>query len=148
MEMMAPTGPVYQAGTLSGNPLAMTAGIETLKILSQPGAYERLEGAAHRLEEGIVKAVSSLKLNLTVSRFASLLTAFFTDNRALDYESVSQADTTLFGRFFQQLLSEGICWPPSQFEAAFVSLAHSDDDIQTTVEKISKALNRGLGLQR
>ena len=142
MEMMAPIGPVYQAGTLSGNPLAMTAGIETLKILSQPGAYERLEDAAYRLEEGIVKVVSSLKLKLTISRFASLLTIFFADKPALDYESVSQADTKLFGRFFQQLLSEGIYWPPSQFEAAFVSLTHSDEDIQTTVEKISKALSR------
>jgi len=141
MEMMAPTGPVYQAGTLSGNPLAMTAGIETLKILSQPGVYERLEDAVSRLEEGIVKAVSSLELKLTVSRFASLLTIFFTDNPVLDYESVSHADTALFGRFFQQLLSESIYWPPSQFEAAFVSLAHSDEDIQTTVDKISKAMS-------
>ena len=141
MEMMAPAGSVYQAGTLSGNPLAMTAGIETLKILSQPGAYERLEDTAHFLEEGIVKAASSLKPNLTVSRFASLLTLFFTKNSVLDYESVSQADTVLFGRFFQQLLAKGIYWPPSQFETAFVSLAHSAEDVQTTIDKISKALS-------
>ncbi len=147
MQMMAPIGPVYQAGTLSGNPLAMTAGIETLKVLSKPGAYKQLEDAAHRLEEGIVKALSSLKLNLTVSRFASLLTIFFTDNRALDYESVSQADATLFGRFFLQLLSKGIYWPPSQFEAAFVSLAHSDEDIQTTIDRISEALSIGKQLK-
>jgi len=141
MEMMAPVGPVYQAGTLSGNPLAMTAGIETIKILNQPGVYERLEGAAYRLEEGVVKAISTLKLKLTVSRFASLFTIFFTDNPALDYESVSQADTALFGKFFQQLLSKGIYWPPSQFEAAFISLAHSEDDIETTVDIISMALS-------
>lgn len=141
MEMMAPTGTVYQAGTLSGNPLAMTAGIETLKVLSQPGTYERLEDAASRLEEGVVKVASSRKLKLTISRFASLLTIFFTDSPTLDYELVSQADTALFGKFFQQLLSEGIYWPPSQFEAAFVSLAHRDDDIQATVDKISKALS-------
>jgi len=142
MEMMAPVGPVYQAGTLSGNPLAMTAGIETLFILSQPGIYERLEATASRLEQGVAGAISSLRLNLTISRFASLLTIFFTDSPALNYESVSRADTALFGKFFQQLLSEGIYWPPSQFEAVFVSLAHSDEDIQTTVEKISKALSR------
>ncbi len=142
MEMMAPIGPVYQAGTLSGNPLAMTAGIETLKILSQRGTYERLEKASSQLEEGISDAVSSLELKLNISRFASLLTIFFTDSPALDYESVSQADTSLFGEFFQQLLSEGIYWPPSQFESAFVSLAHSDDDIRTTVDKISKALSQ------
>jgi glutamate-1-semialdehyde 2,1-aminomutase len=141
MEMLAPVGPVYQAGTLSGNPLAMTAGIETLKILSQPGVYERLENAASRLEEGIAKVIPSLKLNLTVSRFASLLTLFFTKNPVLDYESVSQADTVLFGRFFQQLLAKGIYWPPSQFEAAFVSLAHSKEDIETAVGKISEALS-------
>ncbi len=141
MEMMAPIGPVYQAGTLSGNPLAMTAGIETLKILSQPGAYQRLEDAANRLEEGIVKALSSLKLNLTVSRFASLLTIFFTDNQPVDYQSAAQADTKLFARFFQQLLAEGIYWPPSQFEAAFVSLAHSDADIESTISAIGKAFD-------
>ncbi|MFC2065987.1 glutamate-1-semialdehyde 2,1-aminomutase [Chloroflexota bacterium] len=140
MEMMAPTGPVYQAGTLSGNPMAMTAGIETLKILSQPGLYERLEDAASRLEQGIAKAASSLNFRLMSSRFASMLTIFFTDKPALDYESVSSADTALFGRFFQQLLSEEIYWPPSQFEAAFISLAHSNEDIQTTVDRISEAL--------
>ncbi len=140
MEMMAPTGPVYQAGTLSGNPLAMTAGIETLKILGQPGIYERLEDTASRLEQGIAKIAASLNFGLSISRFASLLTIFFTDNPVLNYALASQADTALFGRFFQQLLSQGIYWPPSQFEAAFVSLAHSDEDIQTTVDKISEAL--------
>jgi glutamate-1-semialdehyde 2,1-aminomutase len=142
MEMMAPTGPVYQAGTLSGNPLAMTAGIETLKILSRPEVYERLEGAASRLAEGIARVASPLKTKLTIARLASLLTIFFTDRPALDYESVSRADTKLFGRFFRQLLSEGVYWPPSQFEAAFVSLTHSDEDIQMTVDMISKALGR------
>ncbi len=139
MEMMAPTGPVYQAGTLSGNPLAMTAGIETLKALSHAGIYERLEKATSLLEKGIAKAASSLNYKINISRFASLLTVFFTDNPALDYESVSGADTALFGRFFQQLLAQGIYWPPSQYEAAFISMAHSDDDIQYTIEAIEKA---------
>jgi len=128
MKMMAPTGPVYQAGTLSGNPLAMTAGIETLKVLSQPGVYEQLESTASRLEKGIARVVGSLNLKLNISRFASLLTVFFTDSAAFDYESVSKADTKLFGRFFQQLLAEGIYWPPSQFEAAFISMAHSSSN--------------------
>ncbi|MFC1971180.1 glutamate-1-semialdehyde 2,1-aminomutase [Chloroflexota bacterium] len=141
MEMMAPVGQVYQAGTLSGNPLAMTAGIETLKVLRQPGAYKRLENATLLLEEGIAKVIPSLKLNLTVSRFASLLTLFFTKNPALDYESASKADIVLFGKFFQQLLAKGIYWPPSQFEAAFVSLAHGTGDVQVTVDRISEALS-------
>lgn len=142
MEMMAPVGPVYQAGTLSGNPLAMTAGIETLKVLCQPGVYGRLEDKAQRLEKGIIEAISSLKLKITVSRFASLLTIFFTDKPALDYDSVSQSDTALFSRFFHQLLSRGIYWPPSQFEAAFISLAHTDDDIRTTVDVVAEGLSR------
>ncbi|MFQ5997257.1 MAG: glutamate-1-semialdehyde 2,1-aminomutase [Dehalococcoidales bacterium] len=142
MEMMAPTGSVYQAGTLSGNPLAMTAGIETLKVLGQPGVYEQLEKTTAYLEEGITRAASAINFDLSISRLASLLTVFFTRNPALDYESVSQADTALFGRFFQQLLTEGIYWPPSQFEAAFISLAHSFEDIKTTIEAIDKVLNR------
>ena len=143
MEMMAPVGPVYQAGTLSGNPLAMTAGIETLKALSLPGVYERLEEATSLLEEGIaLAAASSPKIKLHISRFASLLTIFFSDNVVVDYESASKADTTLFSKFFQQLLARGIYWPPSQFEAAFISLAHSDEDIQYTIEAIRRALGQ------
>ncbi|MBC8275765.1 MAG: glutamate-1-semialdehyde 2,1-aminomutase [Chloroflexi bacterium] len=142
MKMMAPTGPVYQAGTLSGNPLAMTAGIETLKVLSQPGVYEQLESTTSRLEEGITRVAGSLNFKLNISRLASLLTVFFTGNPVLDYESVSQADTKLFGRFFQQLLSEGVYWPPSQFEAAFISTAHSEEDIDFTIGAIEKAFNR------
>lgn len=140
MEMMAPVGPVYQAGTLSGNPLVMTAGIETLKILSQPGAYERLEAMASSLEKGITTAASETDTALLISRIGSLLTAFFTTEPVIDYQSATRADTALFGRFFQQLLAKGIYWPPSQFEAAFVSLAHNDEDIQATINAISSAL--------
>ncbi|MFH1646318.1 MAG: glutamate-1-semialdehyde 2,1-aminomutase, partial [Chloroflexota bacterium] len=141
MEMIAPAGPVYQAGTLSGNPLAMTAGIETLKVLSQPGAYEQLEAVAASLEKGIAEAASPLPFGINVSRVASLLTIFFISNPALENESVSRADTALFGRFFRQLLAQGIYWPPSQFEAAFVSLAHRGEDIPRTVKAIKKALD-------
>lgn len=142
MEMMAPVGSVYQAGTLSGNPLAMTAGIETLKILRQPGVYRQLEARASSLEEGIVEAVAETRLTLHVARVASLLTVFFTGKPVVDYESAAQANTTLFGRFFHQLLSGGIYWPPSQFEAIFVSLAHSDEDIKLTSKAIGKALSK------
>ena len=141
MEMMAPVGPVYQAGTLSGNPLAVTAGIETLKVLGQPGVYRQLEAKSSSLEEGIAIAASEAGTSLCISRVTSLLTAFFTRKPVGDFESASRADTRLFAIFFQQLLSEGIYWPPSQFEAAFVSLAHSDEDIQTTIRAIDKALS-------
>ena len=140
MEMMAPAGPVYQAGTLSGNPLAMTAGIEMLKVLDQPGIYGQLEAKSSSLEEGIAIAAAKAGVTLHISRLASLLTLFFTTKPVVDYESAKQADTTLFGRFFHQLLAEGVYWPSSQFEAAFVSLAHSDEDIQTTIRVIDKAL--------
>ncbi|MBA7622697.1 Glutamate-1-semialdehyde 2,1-aminomutase [subsurface metagenome] len=139
--MMAPVGPVYQAGTLSGNPLVMTAGIETIKVLSQPGVYHQLETRSSSLEEGLVKAASEAGIGLHISRVASLLTIFFTAKPVVDYESAKQANTKLFGRFFHRLLAEGIYWPPSQFEAAFVSLAHSDEDIQTTIRAVDKALS-------
>ena len=141
MEMVAPAGPVYQAGTLSGNPLAMTAGIETLKVLSQTGVYERLETAASYLEKGITEVASSLDFSLNVSRVASLLTVFFNSNPVFDYESASLSNTALFASFFQRLLSEGIYWPPSQYEAAFVSLAHSDEDVKLTISAVDKALS-------
>lgn len=141
MAMMAPTGPVYQAGTLSGNPLAMTAGIETLRVLSQPGVYERLEKTASTLEKGIAGAAASLGFKIKISRIGSLLTMFFTGDAVIDYETARRSDTTLFARFFQQLLSAGIYWPPSQFEAAFISLAHSDDDIRVTIKAIEGALS-------
>jgi glutamate-1-semialdehyde 2,1-aminomutase len=140
MEMMAPSGPVYQAGTLSGNPLVMTAGIETLEILSQPGIYDRLEDRAADLERGIVKAAAGSGVGLSVARVASLITAFFTAGSVVDYASARRADTSRFAAFFRRLLSGGIYWPPSQFEAAFVSLAHTDNDIQTTIDRISRAL--------
>ncbi len=141
MAMMAPVGPVYQAGTLAGNPLAMTAGIETIKALNQPGVYDQLATTASTLEEGIARAASEAGISLRISRVASLLTVFFTPDAVVDYESAKRADTALFGKFFQQLLSAGIYWPPSQFEAAFVSLAHSDEDIQLTIGAITKSLN-------
>ena len=140
MEMIAPVGSVYQAGTLSGNPLVMTAGIETLKVLSQPGIYEHLETTASQLETGIAEAAKEVIINIRISRIASLLTVFFATEPVFDYESTKQANTALFARFFHRLLSNGIYWPPSQFEAAFISLAHSDDDIQTTINIIAEAL--------
>ena len=140
MSLMAPLGPVYQAGTLSGNPLAVTAGIETLKALKQPGVYKQLEKKAAALEEGIVKAASKADISLCISRAGSLLTAFFTSDAVTDYDSAKKSDTALYAKFFWKMIEEGIYWPPSQFEAAFVSLAHSDEDIKTTVEAITKSL--------
>ncbi|OGO32929.1 MAG: glutamate-1-semialdehyde-2,1-aminomutase [Chloroflexi bacterium RBG_16_56_11] len=141
MEMVAPVGPVYQAGTLSGNPITMTAGIETLKLLHQPGFYEQLENKAASLEKGIAIAAARAGVNVYISRVASLLTVFLTGDRVIDYESAKRASTAAFSRFFHSLLAEGIYWPPSQFEAAFVSFVHSEEDVQLTIGAIEKALN-------
>ncbi len=140
MRMVAPEGPVYQAGTLSGNPLAMTAGIETLKVLQQGDVYAGLESKSARLEQGMAAAASRAGIPVYISRVGSLLTAFFTAGRVTDYDSAGSADTERFGGFFRGLLERGVYWPPSQFEAAFVSLAHSDTDIEATIEAIGQAL--------
>jgi glutamate-1-semialdehyde 2,1-aminomutase len=103
--------------------------------------YEQLDKTATRLEEGIAKAAAGTGIELNFSRISSLLTIFFTSNAALNYESVAAADTARFSRFFWQLLEQGIYWPPSQFEAAFISLAHSEEDIRATVSAIDKAFN-------
>lgn len=140
MSLMAPLGPVYQAGTLSGNPLAVTAGIETLKALKQPGVYKQLERKAATLEDGIIKAASKADVSLCISRAGSLLTAFFTSDAVTDYDSAKKSDTALYAKFFWKMIEEGVYWPPSQFEAAFVSLAHTDEDIKTTVDAITRSL--------
>jgi len=140
MSMVAPSGAVYQAGTLSGNPLAMSAGIATMKALKRDGVYEELERKSRRLEEGIVRAACSRGANVVVSRIGSLLTVFFTAELPSNYESARKSDTRTFASFHHALLERGIYWPPSQFEAAFVSTAHSDEDIEATISAIDEAL--------
>ncbi|MFH1486411.1 MAG: glutamate-1-semialdehyde 2,1-aminomutase [Chloroflexota bacterium] len=139
MQMVAPLGPVYQAGTLSGNPLAMTAGIETLKLLKQPGTYERLDETARLLAQGLQSSARDAEVELTINRVGSILTAFFTSHEVADYESASSADRTLFAGFFRHMLEEGVYFPPSQFEAIFVSLAHSREEIEAATGAARKA---------
>ena len=141
MKLMAPSGPVYQAGTLSGNPLAMTAGIETLRLLNHSDVYSELEQRASRLEKGVATVASQYDVPVQILRIGSIMTAFFTPEAVFDYESAKLADTEMFGKFFRRLLEEGVYWPPSQFEAVFVSLAHSDEDIGATITAIEKALS-------
>jgi len=136
MKMMAPIGPVYQAGTLSGNPLAMTAGIETITLLGRPDVYPQLEKKSSALQDGILKSAADNGISLQVARVSSLLTVFFNGHEVVDYESARQSDTSRFAEFFRGLLDRGIYWPPSQFEAAFISLAHSDKDIRSILNAI------------
>jgi glutamate-1-semialdehyde 2,1-aminomutase len=139
MRMMAPEGKVYQAGTLSGNPLAMTAGLETLRILNDPQIYRRLDARTTALQEGIAAAACQACIPLSIAQAGSLLTVFFSGSEVSDYASARRCDTSLFARFFNSLLNDGIYWPPSQFEAAFVSLAHSPQDIQSTIRAMGRA---------
>jgi len=145
MEMVAPAGSVYQAGTLSGNPLSVTAGIETLRVLNAPGAYPQLEETTARLVEGIGNAAGKNKIPVRINRIASIFTIFFSKDPVTDFETASHADTARYSRFFHQMLSRGIYLPPSQFEAMFVSLAHTAEDIDKTVlaaEQAFAALGR------
>jgi len=133
MDLLAPSGPVYQAGTLSGNPLSVRAGLETLKILSQPGVYERLETAGARLAMGLNGAMASSGQRGCVNRCGSLLTLFLGTERVTNGEEARGADTAAFAKFFHAMIERGIYLPPSQFEAMFISLAHSDSEIDATI---------------
>ena len=144
MAMVAPLGPVYQAGTLSGNPLCMTAGIETLKVLAQPGAYERLEERSARLADGIRAAAEAARVPVFQTRVGSLFCTFFNGERVVDYASAKRSDTGRYALFFRAMLENGVYLAPSQFEAGFLSLAHSDEDIERTIEAAEAAF-AGLG---
>jgi glutamate-1-semialdehyde 2,1-aminomutase len=133
MDLLAPEGPVYQAGTLSGNPLAVTAGLVTLEVLDQPGVYHALEERAQALEDGLISAVKRHRLEAIVNRAGSMLTLFFGVDHVRDAEGARRCDREMFARFFHGMLERGVYWPPSQFEAAFVSLAHEPRDIDETV---------------
>lgn len=142
MAMVAPQGPVYQAGTLSGNPLAMTAGLTTLKLLQQPGFYEELERKSARLEAGLKEAAQQADIETTFNRVGSMFTAFFTGEKVVDLATATTSDTKMFATFFKLMLERGVYLAPSQFEAGFVSIAHSDEDIERTVEAAQDAFKQ------
>jgi glutamate-1-semialdehyde 2,1-aminomutase len=133
MDLLAPQGAVYQAGTLSGNPVSVTAGIETLRTLGDAISYERLEASGTRLENGFRDGLARSGLRGCVNRAGSLLTLFFGVDQVTNADEARRADATMFARFFRAMLERGIYLPPSQFEAMFVSLAHSEADIDTTI---------------
>jgi len=140
MAMMAPDGPVYQAGTLSGNPLAMAAGRATLALLERPGVYARLEDLAARLEQGLVKAAAASGVELAVNRVGSMLTPFFCSGPVSDLAGARRSDTGRYGRFFHAMLERGVYLPPAQFECVFVSTAHREEDVDRTVKAAGEAL--------
>jgi glutamate-1-semialdehyde 2,1-aminomutase len=140
MERIAPLGPVYQAGTLSGNPLAVSAGLATLERLDRP-EYERLEALGARLEAGLTRALAETATTGVVQRVGSMITLFFHAGPVRDFRDALASDTARFARFHREFLARGLYWPPSQFEAAFLSLAHREADIDRTVTAASEALS-------
>ena len=143
MSKISPSGPVYQAGTLSGNPVAMAAGIKTLEILKKkPEIYSELDSKARLLEDGFKAAACKYGIPLWVNRAGSLLSAFFTGERVEDYKSAVKSDTTMFSSYFRQMLDRGIYIAPSQFEALFISYAHREEDLKKTINTIDSVFSK------
>ncbi len=140
MNHVAPLGPVYQAGTLAGNPLAMSAGIATLTELKKPGLYDRVNALAAKMVAGLRAALAEAKIPAQVNSYDSLATVFFTDNPVRNYQDAKTSNTNRYARYFREMLDRGIFLAPSQFEAAFVSAAHSEADIERALEAARQCL--------
>lgn len=146
MDMLAPLGPVYQAGTLSGNPLAMAAGLATVRYLEErrEEVYPRLEAMAKAVAEGVAVEAKKAGVPLTLNRVGSMWTWFFAPGPVQNYDEAAKSDTAAFGRFHRAMLERGVWLPPSQFEAMFLGLAHGEEEVRATVEAAKEAL-AGLG---
>lgn len=140
MSIVAPLGPMYQAGTLSGNPVAMAAGIATLDELAKPGVYEGLQANTDKLADGVIDVFRKSGVPAVVNRACGLMTVFFTSNSVTDMTSASDTDREAFGMFFHGMVDNGVYLPPSQFEAWFMSIAHTDADIAQTLEAVANSL--------
>lgn len=140
MDRLSPEGPVYQAGTLSGNPLAVAAGLATLAEVSKPGFYERLEKLAERWESDLRAAFAGSPIPVQINRVGSMLTVFFSGKPVRDYDSATSCDTALYGKFFQACLKEGLYLAPSQFEAGFLSIAHDEAVLGRVAEATQRAV--------
>ncbi len=145
MDQVAPAGPIYQAGTLSGNPLAMTAGLITLQELEQPDTYEKLEAKGERLSRGLKSAAEAAGLNLTFNRVGSMSCVYFNEREVYDFKTAKGSDQDKFATYFRAMLEGGVNIAPSQFEAGFISLAHSDEDIDKTVDAAGLAFREVAG---
>ena len=141
MGMVAPLGAMYQAGTLSGNPLAVSAGIATLTELQKPGAFERLDSLAQRLTDGLTKAFQAVEIPSTINRVGSMFTGFFNPGPVEGLANAEGSDTEMYGRYFHAMQEQGVYIAPSQFEAGFVSIAHTEADINATIAKAEAALS-------
>ncbi len=142
MEEIAPCGDVYQAGTLSGNPLAMAAGLKMMELIRENDVYRELEEKSSRLAEGLEEVMEEVDISVTLNRVGSMMSTFFTDHEVMDYESARSSDTDLYGEYFQEMLKKGIYISPSQFEAMFLSTAHSEEDIEETIKTAREVLRK------
>lgn len=142
MQLVAPLGPMYQAGTLSGNPLAMTAGIETLKLIREPSVWEHMTLAGSKLMEGIGLAAAEFKIDVSCSQVGSMVGFFFAKGPIIDWNTAKVADTKRFGAFFQGMLDEGVYVAPSQFETGFLSLMHGAEEIEATIQAVTRVFSQ------
>lgn len=142
MNHVAPAGPVYQAGTLSGNPLSMTAGLVTLRRLRDKAVYDTLENSSRRLCDGLARAAQDAGITTVTNRVGSMWTSFFTNEPVVDWDSANKCNREAYGRFFHAMMDRGVYLAPSQFEAAFVSLAHTDEIVDETIEAARQAFAR------
>ncbi len=139
MEQVAPLGPTYQAGTMAGNPLSMAAGIACLTILNDPQIYEELDRLGGRLEEGILSLASKYNIPITINRLKGALTVFFTDKKVMNYEDAENSDGEMFAKFFKQMLKHGVNLAPSKYEAWFLTMAHTDKEIDETLKAVDQS---------
>ncbi len=139
MKHVAPQGPIYQAGTLSGNPIAVAAGLATLNVLKRPGVYQRLEELAQRLSKGLREAAEEAEVEVSLNRVGSMMTCFFTSEEVTNFAQAMSADTERYAKFWREMLARGVYLAPSQFEATFVSLAHTEEEIDLTIEAAYEA---------
>ncbi|MED1490399.1 MULTISPECIES: glutamate-1-semialdehyde 2,1-aminomutase [Bacillus] len=142
MEKVAPLGPAYQAGTMAGNPASILAGIACLEVLKQDGVYEYLDRLGAMLEEGILKAAQTYQIPITINRLKGALTVYFTDEKVENYTQAQASDGERFARFFKLMLHQGINLAPSKYEAWFITLAHTEEDIRTTIQAVERAFEK------
>ncbi|MGB5686999.1 MAG: aminotransferase class III-fold pyridoxal phosphate-dependent enzyme, partial [Candidatus Electrothrix sp.] len=142
MDQIAPDGPVYQAGTLSGNPLAMAAGLAMLKIVRKPGFYQELEEKSDRFAKRLAEIGAKASVPTVLNRIGSMMTCFFTDAPVTDFDSAMQADTARYGQYFRQMTESGFWLAPSQFEALFISAAHTPEQLEQALVAIETFLTK------
>jgi glutamate-1-semialdehyde 2,1-aminomutase len=142
MEKVAPLGPAYQAGTMAGNPASILSGIACLEVLKQKGVYEHLDRLGAMLEEGILKAAAENEIDITINRLKGALTIYFTKEKIENYEQAENTNGEIFAKFFKLMLNQGINLAPSKYEAWFVTIAHTEQDVEATLQAVNNSFQQ------